>query len=149
VSGTRNLASCSNRLRFQLADGKPQPAVLNWLRTNNAACPNAQRAPIPFAPGTVNGGGSTKAPTGLRVRLTCAANSAGGSCSAFLRLRVQFKANVLSQSINVLEDALRKIETDDGWRVETRSWVDTLGICGVSDCGGEELGGHLGHLWGE
>jgi hypothetical protein len=48
-----------------------------------------------------------------------------------VRLRVQFRKNIRGRSINVLENALRKIETNDEWRVEIRSWVDTEGVCGV------------------
>ncbi|KAF6265670.1 hypothetical protein COO60DRAFT_1683903 [Scenedesmus sp. NREL 46B-D3] len=70
-------------------------------------------------------------PTGLRVRLSCQRGSAGHSCSAFVRVLVQFSNHTLHKSINVFEKAARAMETRENWNAEIRSFVDTNGVLGV------------------
>jgi hypothetical protein len=132
MSGSQNLPSCTSRLAFPLGDGQTQIATLSWVKLLGGLCPTAQGRVLPPVRGFGIDGVTLSTPSGLRIGLTCAGAAAGGSCSAFVRLRVQFRANVLARSINVLEKALRRIETNNEWRVVRRSWVDTAGVCGVS-----------------
>uniref|UniRef100_A0A383VHB2 Fungal lipase-type domain-containing protein n=1 Tax=Tetradesmus obliquus TaxID=3088 RepID=A0A383VHB2_TETOB len=72
-------------------------------------------------------------PDGLRVRLTCQKGSAGGVCSAYVRLQVQFNNSSLPQTIDAFEDLSREMEAKEGFKCADRSWMDATGLLGLKN----------------
>ncbi|WIA34286.1 hypothetical protein OEZ86_012626 [Tetradesmus obliquus] len=72
-------------------------------------------------------------PDGLRLRLTCQKGSAGGVCSAMVRLQVQFVNSTLPDSVNAFERLSREMEAKEGFKCDVRSWLDADGLLGLKN----------------
>jgi hypothetical protein len=126
------LPTCSSRHLFSLGIAQTQGAALNWPKSwsrnpTNFGCSGNFRAIPPVA--TASKGWFPwrviPTPNGLRVQIKCKRGSAGGSCSAVVRLLVV-------SSINVFERKSREMEDRENYNADMRSWNDTDGWLGVS-----------------
>jgi hypothetical protein len=71
-------------------------------------------------------------PSALRVRLQCGRGSAGGSCSAYVRLTVAFLGSTVSQKLNKFEKQSEILGDKEYYGEESRTFNDTDGLLGVS-----------------